>query len=1324
MKLKKTMMLIFVWSILITPNLFAESWKMKRAPIMTEWSEDIDTLTIWPEYPRPQMVRNEWMNLNGVWDFEKGDGFGSYNLKQRFSKRILIPFPIESALSGIMDANSEENKKKTFFYRTFFTLPERYQGKNILLHFGAVDWECAVFVNGIQIGMHRGGYDPFSFNITSALKKEGEQEIQVHVNDPSDGGGQPKGKQAAHPGGIYYTSVSGIWQTVWLEPVEDTYIDDFTITPDVDSSAVIVNVGVVNVSKDTELAIKIMDGEKTVSIIENVEIGKNRHIKIPDPNLWSPDSPFLYRIQFELKEKNQVLDQIESYFGMRKVSRGLVNGTPCLMLNDEPVFHFGLLDQGYWPDGLYTPPSDEAMLFDLQKAKELGVNMMRKHVKVEPARWYYHCDTMGIMVWQDMPNGNDSGTIGKKSFTQHNFYLEMINVMKALKNSPSIVTWVVFNEGWGQDGSVIDTHTRKAVSIARETDTTRLINAVSGWVDYEVGDMIDRHNYPAPALFVDPLNERVSVCGEYGGITLKIDNHLWKGNGHEYVSVDDSEKLKNLFIDYLKGIQGLQQPGIWGAVYTQMTDVEEEINGLITYDRKVVKLNNEQIAEVREIVRTTIESRTIPLFEAGDVSEKSCWKYNTANPGSDWNKKSFDDISWPEGIAGFGAGSPPNAFIRTPWDTGEIYLRRTFNLNNMSQENISDIKVWVYYDEDFELYINGVLAAKATGYVTNYRLIDISDAAQKVIDINGENLVAVKCRQTWGGQYIDVGLAMVRNVSDLVAVEIPPQPEEPIRIEQDSVYLMSYFKGSPQNLYYAYSEDGLVWDYINYGEPVFAAYDESIWLRDPYMKRVTHKGEMKFHLVHTWGWDNPAIFHWESTDLINWKAANGETTNEDGRIYVMDGKKGNAVSHNAWAPEFTYDPATETFYIFWSSSIDGKYQIHHYCTTQDWLAFTPSAPYFDPGFTAIDLTVMEYDGVYYGFYKDERGGQKRIRLAISKSLDPAVDTFKGTKEVLSPGYSVEVEGPEIFKAIGQNKWFLYWDKFINDSGISYASTTDPVSEKWRMVPDSLVKNPSQVKHGSVEIISREELEVLLKHFDKERLNILPTAEIEPQEWRYTTQMPWPGWYKMDFDDSTWESGLSGFGRGDVGNGLIATPWETSEIYLRKKFYVGSLTDSEIENLFLKICHDDDVTVYINGIVAFSTEGSTAQYLRKEIKDAAKRSIKQNAENIIAVKCIEKGGQQYIDVGIQTYVQSTGITEISKENKEGCIFFNRGDLSLNILPELLLPNSILQIYDIAGRIVYEGKGREKNHLPNLNDGTYLAVLDNNSRNTKISNTFIK
>ena len=527
--------------------------------------------------------------------------------------------------------------------------------------------------------------------------------------------------------------------------------------------------------------------------------------------------------------------------------------------------------------------------------------------------------------------------------------------------------------------------------------------------------------------------------------------------------------------------------------------------------------------------------------------------------------------------------------------------------------------------------------------------------------------------------------------------------------EQDSVYLMSYFKGSAQKLFYAYSEDGLKWTDINFNEPVFDAYNSDINIRDPYLKRVTHNGETKFHLVHTMGWSNPCIFHWESTDLIHWTTTNGSTKTNDAKIYVMDGKNGNAKADNAWAPEFTYDPDTETFYIYWASDTGIDKQVHYYCTTKDWLTFTPSDIYFDPSFSTIDMTIYFHEGVYYGFYKDERNGHKRILLATSTSLDPAIDTFEGTK-ILFQGYNVEVEGPEIFKAIGEDRWYLYWDKFINDQGVSYATTTDLSSKEWTMIPDSETQDPTGVKHGSVEIISKDELTMVLKHFNKERVTILPTADVDPQEWKYTMSNPGYNWYSPGFNDSNWSTGKGGFGNGDVGDGVIGTRWSSNTIWLRKTIEIGNLSEEEIDNMTIRIFHDEDAIVYINGVLALSVSGYVTDYIKKDINANAKRAIVANGENTIAIRCTQNWGGQFIDVGLQT-LKSEDVSSSIENRKENDlpVTYNPVNQSL-VLPTFDNPSEIeIRIMDIMGRVVYQSPIPSVVDVSLLKPSVYIASI---------------
>lgn len=1067
----------------------AQTWERKSAPIMTTWGENINPEEVWTEYPRPQMVRKDWLSLNGPWDYHKKREIDHDYVadKSMFTQKILVPYPVESALSGIMDTDFEENTRSTFVYHRTFTLPRSYKDKNILLHFGAVDWKCTIYINGVKAGTHTGGNDPFCIDITHLLRPKGEQEIQLCVTDPSEKGGQPLGKQSTKPGGCFYSAVSGIWQTVWIEPVNRSHIDGYTVTSDIDTGTITLHITADNASA-SYATVAISKNNKSVTTLKKVPVNRDVTIEIPDAQWWSPSNPVLYDMNVKLYTDGKKADEVRGYFGMRKISKGMVDGHPCLLLNNKPLFHFGVLDQGWWPDGLLTPPSDEAMRYDIEVAQSLGMNTIRKHIKVEPARWYYHCDRMGMLVWQDMPSKgfDENGTIGSQEFIKANFYDECARVVKSLRNHPCIVSWVVFNESWGQYASGDDKHTRCGVEAVRNADSTRLINAASGWNDFEIGDIIDQHSYPIPNVQSNPLNERVSVCGEYGGITLKVTGHQWKASDMEYTSVDDKKKYADKFNSLTQAVQSLQERGIWGSIYTQITDVEGELNGLLTYDRKVLKIDTAYLSAVKtEIERTISHRATLHIvIDAGDTSGDEEWHYTTVAPEADWFSPSYDDSAWNIGVAGFGAGTPPNTVCRTEWNGKHLYMRRHFRIDDLQPEEIQNLRLWLYNDDDCEVYINGVKAYETKGWCTTYAMQPISSEALSTIKPGQDNVLAMHTYQNWGGQYADAGLRLCRYTpaESFDLSEIPARQPMPQVASTDSVYLMAYFKAGDQHLFYAYSFDGKKWIDINESRPIFCAYDENIWLRDPYMHRVTHNGVSKFHLIHTWGWDNPAIFHWESTDLIHWTATNGGTTTNDGKIWLMDGKCGRPSAPNAWAPEFTYDEATATFYLYWSSHI-GNRQIHHYCTTKDWMEFSTPSIYFDPGFTAIDMTILKQGDTYYNYYKDERNGEKTIRCATSKSLDPAIQRFEGGAPMIPTGY-IEVEGPEVFPAMGGKGWFLYFDKFNGDKGISYLQCTDPAQGKWYPIPDREIVNPSEVKHGSVEIISIDELKKVLDAYNQ------------------------------------------------------------------------------------------------------------------------------------------------------------------------------------------------------------------------------------------------
>ena len=570
--------------------------------LKTRWAAEVTPENVWQEYPRPQMVRDNWLNLNGLWDYavlSKGQWVDKYDGK------ILVPFCIESSLSGVQKYVGKDNE---LWYQREFEVPSKWNGKRILLHFGAVDWKCDVWVNDIKVGSHTGGYTPFSIDITQALKKKGNNVLKVRVWDPTDQGEQPCGKQHVKPHGIWYTPVTGIWQTVWLEPVNENHIVDLKIVPDIDNKSIIVKPEIANPSSDNMLEIKVYRGEKLGDIIESgaksidlesVEIG------MPDDvTLWSPDNPFLYNMQVTLRKGDKVVDQVTTYFAMRKFSTAKdENGIVRLQLNNEPIFMFGPLDQGWWCDGLYTAPCDEALAYDIQKTKDFGFNMIRKHVKVEPARWYYHCDRLGVIVWQDMPSGGrgpgwvtdryfDGALSRRTAESEATYKKEWKEIIDYLYSVPSIGVWVPFNESWGQF------KTPEIVEWTKTYDPSRLVNPASGGNHYPVGDILDIHNYPDPEMYFYDAS-RANVLGEYGGIGRKIEGHTWvPEQGWGYVEYDTEEKVTDTYVEYANKLLNLIPRGFSAAVYTQTTDCEVELNGLMTYDREVVKLNEERIREI------------------------------------------------------------------------------------------------------------------------------------------------------------------------------------------------------------------------------------------------------------------------------------------------------------------------------------------------------------------------------------------------------------------------------------------------------------------------------------------------------------------------------------------------------------------------------------------------------------------------------------------------------------------------------------------------------------------------------------------------------
>lgn len=589
----RTLLAAAVSAVLLPSCASQPEWTPAGDRIMTFWGENLDPENVLPEYPRPQLVRDRWINLNGLWEYaitpvdavpEKMDG------------HILVPFAVESALSGVGRSVTEHD---ALWYEREFSVPKDWAGSRIMLNFGAVDWKAEVYVNDELAGCHTGGYAPFSFDVTDLLLQGKTNSLKVKVTDGTDSWFQPRGKQVSEPEGIWYTAVTGIWQTVWMEPVSESYVKSCHSVADIDASVLNVYVDAVLTEGDA-CEVVLMECGNVINKGRGTEVS----LHVPQMKLWSPDSPYLYDIEVNIVRDGAVVDRVSGYAAMREISyRKDASGHKRMCLNGEPLFQYGPLDQGWWPDGLYTAPSDEALAFDIQKTKDFGFNMIRKHVKVEPARWYWHCDRLGMLVWQDMPSieDNHENVWGNRAYdtgtdypvTQEgkdNYYKEWGEVIAAFKGFPCIVVWVPFNEGWGQFD------TEEVVQFTRAQDPTRLINYASGGNFVHCsGDILDLHNYPHPEMYLYD-KEYINVLGEYGGIGWPVEGHLWQPERNwGYVQFKSADEVLDTYEKYAEMLIDLIDDGFAGAIYTQTTDVEIEVNGLMTYDRKVVKLDQERL---------------------------------------------------------------------------------------------------------------------------------------------------------------------------------------------------------------------------------------------------------------------------------------------------------------------------------------------------------------------------------------------------------------------------------------------------------------------------------------------------------------------------------------------------------------------------------------------------------------------------------------------------------------------------------------------------------------------------------------------------------
>ena len=587
MKLLKSISILSFFLLSISCTYKKEvNWKIAENPILTKWTSDVDPLKPWLQYPRPDMVRNAWMNLNGLWNY----AITRKGMKpEKWDGTILVPFPIESAVSGVRKRVSEN---ENLWYKRDFIIPNVWNKKHILLNFEACDWETRIWLDGKEVGTHRGGYDPFTFDITQSIGDKKIHELLVCVWDPTDKGTQPRGKQVSSPGSIWYTPTTGIWQTVWIEPVNESYISSFRTVTNTNGT-IIFKSDVKNGAEGSLSFIVKKEGKTIATATGNAD--NEITVQIKDPILWSPDRPFLYDISIELKKNNKIVDRVKSYTGIRKISIGKTSdGFTRMLLNNDFVYQNGPLDQGFWPDGIYTPPTEDAMVYDLRMTKKMGFNMLRKHVKVENRIFYYWCDKLGIIVWQDMPSGDVSiggiqPDINKSKEATEQYEFELRRMIETKYNHPSIIMWVPFNEGWGQF------ETGRITQMIADYDPTRLVNSSSGWTDRGTGNINDIHHYPDP--IAQPAEEkRAIVLGEFGGLGLPVQGHTWELKNWGYRNMEDSLQLLKKYESYYDQINKfVNENGLSATIYTQTTDVETETNGLMTYDRKINKMGVENV---------------------------------------------------------------------------------------------------------------------------------------------------------------------------------------------------------------------------------------------------------------------------------------------------------------------------------------------------------------------------------------------------------------------------------------------------------------------------------------------------------------------------------------------------------------------------------------------------------------------------------------------------------------------------------------------------------------------------------------------------------
>lgn len=726
-----------------------QNWNPAKVTLTTRWGKEVTPANAWQQYPRPQMQREAWMNLNGLWNYAvlaKGQPAPS-----NYDGQILVPFCIESSLSGV---GKPLLPAQELWYNKKFTVPAGWTGKDIIIHFDAVDWETKLWINGKKVGEHKGGSDPFSFNITPYLNKKGDQEMVLSVWDPTDTDLQPRGKQVLDPKGIWYTAVSGIWQSVWLEPLNKTTIQQFVPTPDIDNSKInfVTTASGLTGKEELHFIIKT-DGQivkDTVAPFKN-----NISVSIPSAKLWTPDHPNIYTVLVEMRSNNKPADQFNTYFAMRKISLGNdVNGYTRLMLNNNPVFQFGTLDQGWWPEGLLTPPSEEAMLSDMIHLKNMGFNMIRKHIKVEPSRYYYDADSTGMLLWQDMPSGftgsapSHVAADSKEDWVRpaesaKQFETEWKAIMDHLRFFPCIVMWVPLNEGWGQYD------TKRLAEMTKSYDPSRLVDAPSGWADRGVGDVNDAHQYPGPGMEPPSQNKgRAIVLGEFGGLGLVVKDHIWDPNKRNwgYKIYFESATLISEYTQLMYNMQLMVSRGLTAAIYTQTTDVEGEVNGLLTYDREVVKIPEEMLRILHAPLFKEPLGK-ITFINKGSERDANKFKMYTGKLSDNWvNASDTDKFVDNSNSVGVKKGEA-------------VYSYQDFNINKMP----SGLGLKFLGFGDAKVYLNGKLIWKEEKTRTrrHYDDINLSDNIKYLI--NGSNRIAIECTNATQDMNFDFALYRLDN---------------------------------------------------------------------------------------------------------------------------------------------------------------------------------------------------------------------------------------------------------------------------------------------------------------------------------------------------------------------------------------------------------------------------------------------------------------------------------------------------------------------------------------------------------------------------------